>query len=245
MCGRYFLNTLPEQLAAYFDIKGHKYPIYQASYNIAPTQLAPVVRLDANGEFQIDLLRWGLIPGWAKDARIASQTINARAESVAEKPSFRQAYRKRRCLVLLSGYFEWIGEAKAKQPFAVVPKSGPLFVAAGLWEQWRDPTGRDSESATEPPPIETFTILTCQASDEIAPLHDRMPVLLGLNDWRFWLEAPAQALDPLLCPAPSGTAVYYPVAKAIGSPKNNRPELIEPVVATLPQRVGSLFGDSE
>lgn len=240
MCGRYFLNTLPEQLAAYFDIKGHKYPIYQASYNIAPTQLAPVVRLDANGDFQIDLLRWGLIPGWAKDARIASQTINARAESVAEKPSFRQAYRKRRCLVPQSGYFEWIGEGKEKQPFAVVPKHGPLFVAAGLWEQWRAP-----DAAPEQAPIETFTILTCAASDEIAPLHDRMPVLLGLSDWRFWLEAPAEALDPLLCPAPDDTAVYYPVAKAIGSPRNNRPELIEPVAATLPPRLGSLFGDPD
>lgn len=240
MCGRYFLNTLPEALAAYFDIKGHKYPIYQASYNIAPTQYAPVVRLDHDGEYQIDLLRWGLIPGWAKDARIASQTINARAESVAEKPSFRQAYKARRCLVPQSGYFEWIGEGKEKQPYAVRPRQGPLFVAAGLWEQWRAP-----DAANDEPPLETFTILTCAASEEIAPLHDRMPVLLTPEDWRFWLEAPAKALVPLLRPAPAGTALYFPVSKAIGSPRNNRPDLIEPIDAQPPPRVAALFDDPE
>lgn len=220
MCGRYFLSTLPEQLAAYFDIRGHKYPLYGASYNIAPTQLAPVVRLDEQGDLAIDLLRWGLIPAWAKDRRIASQTINARAESVAEKPSFRQAYRRRRCLVPQSGYFEWIGEGRQKQPYAVVPQEGPLFVAAGLWERWLSP---DQET------VETYTILTCAASEEIAPLHDRMPVLLAREDWRFWLEAPAAALDPLLRPAPSGTARYYAVDKAVGSPRNNRPELVVPL----------------
>lgn len=232
MCGRYFLATLPEALAAYFDIKGHKYPIYPASWNIAPTHSAPVVRLDDNNDFAIDLLHWGLIPAWSKDRKIASQTINARAESVAEKPSFRQAYRRRRCLVPQTGYFEWVGEGRHKQPFAVVPKEGPLFVAAGLWERWMSP---------EQIPVESFSILTCAASDEIVSLHDRMPVLLKPDDWRFWLEAPSEALDPLLRPAPSGTARYFAVDRAVGSVKNNHAGLIDPVVAVMPARGGGLF----
>ncbi|MBK8285632.1 MAG: SOS response-associated peptidase [Ahniella sp.] len=232
MCGRYFLATLPEQLAAYFDIKGHKYPLYAASYNIAPTQLAPVVRVDDEGDLSIDLLRWGLIPAWARDTRIASQTINARAESVADKPSFRQAYRKRRCLVPQSGYYEWIGDTRQKQPYAVIPQSDELFVAAGIWESWRGP---------DQVAIETFSILTCAASDEIAPLHDRMPVLLAPSDWRFWLEAPAAALDPLLKSAPGGTAKWFPVDRAVGSPKNNHAGLIDPIDAPAPLRLGHLF----
>lgn len=221
MCGRYFLQTLPEQLAAYFDIKGHKYPIYAPSYNIAPTQFAPVVRLNDQGERTLDLLRWGLIPAWAKDSRIASQTINARAETVAEKPSFRQAFKHRRCLVPMSGYFEWVGEGRDRSPYAIRPNHGDLLVAAGIFEHWRSP---------EQEVWSTFSVLTCAANDDIAVLHDRMPVLLDQKDWDFWLGAPVQALSPLLQAAPNGSTRYHKVDRAVGNPRNNALDLLTPPV---------------
>ncbi|MSO74677.1 MAG: SOS response-associated peptidase [Alphaproteobacteria bacterium] len=195
MCGRYSLTSPPEAMKRLFDLETT--PNLPPRYNIAPTQIAPVVR-HSQGTTKRELaqLRWGLVPSWAKDLSIGAKLINARGETVAEKPSFRAAFRQRRCLVAADGFYEWKTEGKAKQPMRVTLKDGGPFAFAGLWECFEPgPEG----------PFESFTIITTDAAPLIRPIHDRMPVMLDTADYDSWLDPAAKPdlLSALLRPFPS------------------------------------------
>lgn len=224
MCGRYTLTSPSEDLALLFDIS--QLPLIPPRYNMAPTQEAAVVRVTAPGEpRRLDFLRWGLIPYWAKEASIGNRMINARSEGVAEKPSYRHSFKKKRCLVPTSGFYEWKKEGKAKQPYMIRRHDGKPFAFAGLWSTWKDPEKQE--------PAETFTIMTTDANDFIRPLHDRMPVILAPEDFDLWLDPKiedAARLQSLLRPAPNDILETYPVSKLVNSPINEMPNCIEPLV---------------
>ena len=189
-------------------------------YNIAPQQKAPILA-HADDGYTIKGTRWGLIPSWAKDEKIGNKLINARAETVAEKPSFRAAFKKRRCLVPASGYFEWKGEAGNKQPYFIHNPKGDLLMFAGLWEGWK-PVGAAEW-------LHTFTIITGEPGKVSGDIHDRQPVILPPASWQEWLnDEPDVAVD-LLKHAPEAKLTYHPVTKAVGSPRNKRPEMVQPV----------------
>ncbi len=189
-------------------------------YNIAPSQDAPVVRAaDDGGARELAMLRWGLIPPWAKEAAIGNRMINARAETAAEKPSFRAAFKKRRCLVPADGFYEWKLEGTRKQPYRVFLDGGGTLAFAGLWERWRG--GGET--------IESFAILTTDANPLLAPIHDRMPVILEPAAWPAWLEVegtPPEALAALLAPAPDDALDAYPVSTRVNSPRNDDADCI-------------------
>lgn len=218
MCGRYFLDTLPELLAGQFRV--HKYPVFPARYNIAPTQIVPVVRMHG-AEREIALLRWGLIPFWAKDVRIAAKLINARSESVHEKPAFRAAFRQRRCLVPVSGYYEWQLRDGRKQPWCIRPTADGCFAVAGIWEHWTSPEGEVRE---------TCALLTVDANAKLAQVHDRMPVLLDESGQQQWVDPKAQGLSALLVPAPDSAVACFPVSTRVNRAANDDPSLIAPIV---------------
>lgn len=218
MCGRYTLievNGLQRRFALEEAL-----PDTPARYNIAPTQTLPVVvRHSPN---HLEWMRWGLVPFWAKEPGIGSRMINARAETVAEKPAFRRAFRSRRCLVPASGFYEWKRAAHGKTPYYIHLPDAPLFAFAGLYETWRDPQGAE---------MQTYTIITTAANDLMAPLHDRMPVILHAEDEDRWLDPDAtepEQLLPLLRPYPANAMVAYPVAPAVNSPRNDTATLLEP-----------------
>ena len=219
MCGRYFLDTLPELLAQQFRM--HKYPVYTASHNIAPTQ--PMLVLRAHGDDnEWAWLRWGLIPHWAKEASIGAKLINARGETVAEKPAFRGAFKYRRCIVPASGFYEWKPGAKGKQPYAIVPEDDPCFGFAGLWEHW---------TAADGSVLETGSVLTTSANALMAPIHERMPVILQQDAYQSWIHGDPAEVKALIRPWPDGGMRAYPVSRAVGNVRNNSPQLIEPVEA--------------
>ena len=219
MCGRYFLDTLPELLAQQFRM--HKYPVYTASHNIAPTQ--PMLVLRAHGDDnEWAWLRWGLIPHWAKDVSIGAKLINARGETVAEKPAFRGAFKYRRCIVPASGFYEWKPGAKGKQPYAIVPEDDPCFGFAGLWEHW---------TAADGSVLETGSVLTTSANALMAPIHERMPVILQQDAYQSWIHGDPAEVKALIRPWPDGGMRAYPVSRAVGNVRNNSPQLIEPVEA--------------
>lgn len=243
MCGRYVFAILPSQLETLFGL--HQTPAdLQARYNIAPTQVAPVIRIDPQGDGRVcSTLRWGLIPKWAKDPGIASSLINARCETVADKPAFRSAYRSRRCLVPATGFYEWKKtDGRTKQPYFIHRADQRPIAMAGLWENWTDPVSSN--------PVETFTILTTVASDAIRPLHDRMPVIIPPERFEEWLrcreDAEAGECDAStdgvseprrkLCESvnqdESGEPirlVMHPVAPRVSSVKSEGPDLIRQV----------------
>jgi putative SOS response-associated peptidase YedK len=228
MCGRY-LNKLPvEEIARLFGTRG-ALPNYPARYNIAPTDPVLAVRFNAKtGERSLDVLRWGLIPHWAKDKSNAAKCINARAESLATTPSFRDAFQRRRCLIPASGFYEWQKAGGARTPYAIVPAAAPLFAFAGLWENWRD----RAEGAEW---VRSCAIVTGPPNDRVAALHDRMPVILEAASWARWLgEAAATPgeLKALLTPLPSAAMRIYPVASRVNSVRNDDAGLIEPLLAT-------------
>ncbi len=219
MCGRYTLAVAAERLATRFAAPQ---PIeLTPRYNIAPTQLAPVVRASATGR-EIVLLRWGLIPAWATDPAIGARMINARSETALEKPAFRTAFRRRRCLIPASGFYEWQTTAAGKQPFYFTPVGDDLMAFAGLWEQWRAPDGAV---------IESYAILTTTASAEVAPIHERMPVIITADVTDLWLD-PATDPGRLLayCQQPAPIALRcYPVSSAVNNARNDHPALIQPL----------------
>ena len=205
-------------------------------YNVAPGQFAPVVPYQAGGDGgdggdrRLDLLRWGLIPPWAKDEKFGWRTINARGETVAAKPAFRSAFKRRRCIVPVSGFYEWRAppsdapKQTPKQPFYITPRAGPILALAGLWERWSG--GADGAS------LETFTIVTTEANAGMAPLHDRMPVILSPETYDLWLDPTvddARVLQPLLRPAPEDVLVYDPVSRLVNRPGHDSPDCIEPI----------------
>jgi putative SOS response-associated peptidase YedK len=190
------------------------------NYNVAPTHQVPVVR-DYNGTREGVLMRWGLIPSWAKDKK--AMQINARGETVATKPMFRSAFKKRRCLIIADGYYEWKKEGKAKRPYLYRLKDDRPFAFAGMWEHWE----HDGEA------IDSCTIITTTANELARAVHDRMPVLLGPEVWEPWLDhaVEAAALESLLVPFPADRMEAIAVSDAVNSVKNNRPICIEPIRA--------------
>lgn len=191
-------------------------------YNVAPTQQVPVVRTDASHR-QLTTMHWGLIPSWAKDAKIACSTINARAETIAEKPAFRTALKKRRCLVVADGYYEWLKVGKAKQPYLYEVDGGKAFAFAGLWEQWWGPEGRFET------PLESCTILTTDANRLAREVHNRMPVILSPRDYDVWLDAAVKTIDDLRYlfePYPDDAMSVRPVSTYVNNARNEGPECV-------------------
>ncbi len=222
MCGRYSFVVEDALILERFGLRVHT-AIYKARYNCAPAQDLAVISCETPGEFR--LMRWGLIPSWAKDPAIGSKLINARAETIAEKPSFKNAFRSRRCLVPATGFFEWKRNAH-KTPYNIRLKSGDPFCFAGLWDQW---TSGDGEI------IRTFTIITTSPNELMAEIHDRMPVILRREEEQRWIaRGPGPSLSALLQPYPASEMEAYPVSSRVNSPKNDGPEILEPAVDQLP-----------
>jgi putative SOS response-associated peptidase YedK len=221
MCGRFARRSTREVLADWFGVDLEDLPPFAPSYNVAPQSVQPVVRQERNtGEREFALLRWGLVPFWAKDANIGYSTINARSEEVAQKPAFREALRKRRCLVPADAFYEWErSDPKNKHPFAIALKSGDPYAFAGLWERWRPAEGD---------PLESFTILTTDANAVLEPIHNRMPVILDPKDYDRWLEPENNDRLPvdLLRPYPAEEMTAWPVGNRVGNVRNNDPELL-------------------
>ena len=179
MCGRYFLTTPGEVLADLFETG--KAPEMAPRYNIAPTQAVPIVRAAAGGAREMALVSWGLVPHWAKERAIGNKLINARGDTLAEKPSFRDAYKKRRCLLPADGYFEWKREGTVKQPYAFRAKDGRPLALAGLWSSWKDPANGET--------LESCAIVTTSPNELAATVHDRMPVIVAPESFALWLDA--------------------------------------------------------
>jgi len=217
MCGRTSLfvppSVLEERFSAEFVTE------YVPRYNVAPRQALYAVTGDAPAA--IDALEWGLLPGFVEDPTDAPRPINARAETVHEKPYFRDAFAHRRCLVLADGFYEWSGERGTREPYRIQRADGDPFAFAGLWERWSQP-GED--------PRRTVTIVTTDANDLLAPIHDRMPVVLGAEEERRWLEAgDPEARRALLHPPPSDELEAFPVSTAVNDPSNDTAEVVEPL----------------
>ncbi|MBI4842162.1 MAG: SOS response-associated peptidase [candidate division NC10 bacterium] len=221
MCGRFSLGTPASTLATQFEL--FEAPAWAPRYNIGPTQSAPtVVRAASQLARRFTLHRWGLIPPWAKDPGIGSRLINARAETVATKPAFRQALRERRCLILADGFYEWQRRGRHKQPFHIRMLDGRPFAFAGLWEHWEGPEGTV---------IDSCTILTTTANELVGALHDRMPVILAPQDYDVWLDPAIQEverLEPLLRPYPAEEMTAHPVSTRVNNPANDSPACVEP-----------------
>ncbi|MEA5563916.1 SOS response-associated peptidase [Anabaena sp. UHCC 0399] len=222
MCGRFTLTQTAEALAEIFHVQPEQNLAVQ--YNIAPTQMVVTVLHNPEvNQRELQQLRWGLIPSWAKDSSIGSKLINARSETVAEKPSFRSAFKHRRCLVVADGFYEWQKQQGTKQPFYFRLRDGQPFGFAGLWEKWSSPTQEE---------IISCTILTTAANELLQPIHDRMPVIIDPKDYDLWLDPEVQTPQPLqslLSPYPTAAMTAYPVSKLVNSPKHNSPECIIPV----------------
>lgn len=234
MCGRFVSAAPPDELARYFGAEPVDREL-EANFNVAPTSEIYVVRA-AEGHRQLSTLRWGLIPFWAKDAKIGAKMINARAESVLDKPAFRNAIRRHRCLIPADGFYEWAKVAghKTKQPYYVTRPDGEPLVFAGLWERWRPPASGHPDRTGDKQqgePVETCTIITCGANHTMSAIHDRMPVVLPPSAWDEWLGAeadePAADLARLLVPAPDDLITLRVVTTAVNRVTNNGPELLE------------------
>ncbi len=231
MCGRYFQQRGPAAVARYFETV-NAVPNLFASWNRAPTQDALVVRRHPEtGARHLDALRWGLVPRWAKDPSVGSRMINARGESLAEKPAFRDAYVKRRCIVTADGFYEWRAEGKAKQAFAVAMRDGALMPLAGLWEGWRGPDGTILRSCT---------IVTTEATPRLRSVHERMPVILPPEAWPLWLgEAPAEQaeIQALIRPYPGDALAVWPVDNRVGRVAENDRDLLrrDPLAVPPPE----------
>jgi putative SOS response-associated peptidase YedK len=222
MCGRYTLAESPRKLAKRFDVpETPDLPFDGQRYNIAPTQQVPIVRQKENAR-EIVLAKWGLIPSWAKDMKIGNQLINARADTVATKPSFRSAFKSRRCLIPADGFYEWQKTDDGKQPVYIRMKDKEPFAFAGLWEWWRPEEGE---------PVQSCAIITTDANELMAPIHNRMPVILSPEDYATWLNAAptTELLLPLLKPFSADQMEAYPVSKLVNNPRNQGEQLIEPV----------------
>jgi putative SOS response-associated peptidase YedK len=228
MCGRYYLKSAPAEVAASFgvDVRDN----FPPRYNICPTQPVAAIRQSETRKREYVLMRWGFVPSWAKGEYLANLAkrplINARSETVLEKASFRNAFRRRRCLVPADGFYEWqAAPARAKQPYAIHRRKGGMVGFAGIWETAVDPDGGE---------IDTLAILTVEAGPDMRPLHSREPVVITPESFRLWLEADerdASAIAGLLAPAPAGYWTSYPVSTAVNSPRNDGPELIAPLAA--------------
>jgi putative SOS response-associated peptidase YedK len=222
MCGRFTRSSSVAAISAAFGVTISE---LSPRYNIAPSQsVAAIVQLPDSSVRELRQLRWGLIPSWAKDPKIGYKLINARAETVAEKPSFRVAFRQRRCLIVADGFYEWqqLDGSRQKQPYFISLRDEGLFAFAGLYEQWESPSGEVSD---------TCTIITTTANELVEPIHERMPVILAPQDYSQWLAPNGAARDDLqalLDPYPAAEMRAYPVSTVVNSPKNDRPDCKQP-----------------
>lgn len=227
MCGRFSLTTAPEAMRNLFDYEN--LPNLEPRYNIAPTQMVACIRVGDGGKRQLDFLRWGLIPSWSKDAAAGARMINARAETVSEKPSFRESFAQRRCLIAADGFYEWRMEDGRKQPFRIGMKGGLPFAFAGLWESWTALADGAGIAAGET--VETVTIVTTAANDKLRPIHARMPVILPREAYGKWLDAAndRNSLLALLRPYPVEPMAFYRVGPAVSNARNDNPDCIVPL----------------
>ena len=225
MCGRYLLTTPVDALAQLFRFTER--PNLGPRYNIAPTQDVPIVRVAREGDRrELIMVRWGLVPWWADDPKIGNRLINARAETIERTPAFREAYQRRRCLVPADGFFEWRKAGKQRQPLLIRRRDQAPFAFAGLWERWKPPDGGVLRSCT---------IVTCPPNALVAPIHDRMPVILAQDDHAAWLDPEASGRE-LLRPCPAEWLEAIPVNPRVNSPANDDSECLAPVAdaAELP-----------
>jgi putative SOS response-associated peptidase YedK len=238
MCGRYASTRARQELLDEFQVElDASEDALRPDYNVAPTKSVPAVikrtPKGEEGESEIPVrmlrpLRWGLVPSWAKDPKIGSRLINARIETVHEKPAFRRAFARRRCLLPADGFYEWyelkVPEGKPrKQPFFIRPRDGAMMAMAGLYELWRDPDGEW---------VWTCTVITTAATDEVGRIHDRMPMIVEPKLWAAWLDPAVTDTDEvrrLLAPAMAGSMEAYPVSTAVNNVRNNGPSLVEPL----------------
>jgi len=221
MCGRFTLTVSARLLADLFDIDNM--PDVHPRYNIAPTQPVVIIRTSADDAREAASVHWGLIPSWAKDRKIGARMINARGETVASKPSFRNAVRKRRCLIPADGFYEWQKLGDRKQPHHIRFTDRRPFAFAGLWERWQE---------NEKKSVDSCTIITTTPNELVAKIHDRMPVILNPKDHGEWLEPNQLAgsrLDELLTPHPPDEMEAIAVSPMVGNPRNEVPECIEPL----------------
>jgi putative SOS response-associated peptidase YedK len=225
MCGRYFRRSDKQQITEAFRLGLPTTFEILPSFNVAPQSFQPVVRISGDtGERELASMRWGLVPFWAKDSKVAFNTINARSETLGTSPAFREAFKRRRCLIPLDGFFEWQTlSPKEKQPFAVSLKSGLLFGVAGLWESWKDKSTGKS--------LETYTIITTDPNPLMEPFHNRMPAIVKPDDYERWMAPadPARLPVDLLRPYPEEEMRAWKVARDVGNTRNDNPALIEPL----------------
>ena len=217
MCGRFTLRTPKGRIKREFQLPEE--PPVEARFNIAPTQSILAVR-EVSDEREAVLLKWGLIPSWAKDSSMSARLINARSETVTEKPAFREAFKRSRCVIPADGFYEWKREGKGKQPFYFALHGGRLFGFAGLWDRWKDEDGKV---------VESCAILTTDANGVLSPVHDRMPVILHPESYGEWLDGDArqaESLKELLRPYPASEMIAYPVSAQVNSPQNQGEDLI-------------------
>ena len=224
MCGRYTLTLTPYELQEAFP-NVNFYFEHTPRFNIAPTQMIPVVREEADGDLRADLFKWGLIPSWSKDESIGFRLINARAETLVEKPAFRGALKARRCLIPADGFFEWVNieDSKTKLPIYFFKKTKEIIAYAGLWETWKSPKGEEINSAT---------IITTEPNSLVARFHNRMPAILPREMYKTWLTPETKSPDELLSllkPYREDDLDCYPVSPLVNSAKNDGPELIAPL----------------
>ncbi len=224
MCGRFAFYSPSEAVAALFGVA--QSIDVKPRYNIAPTQYIAAIRRDENQSPELTMLRWGLVPFWAKDPSIGNRMINARSETVAEKPSFRNAYRKRRCLILADGFYEWHREGDIKIPYFISLADGTPFAFAGLWEHW------DSKDSDES--LQTTTIVTAAANDFLAQVHHRMPVVLQPENAKRWLDGDTELLEEVTADAPAFRT--WPVDRKVNNARNESTDLIDPAGDTIIQQ---------
>lgn len=221
MCGRYTLDEDPENLAKWFEAVIEEIENLEPNYNVAPTHSMPVVRQTREGNRVIERYSWGLLPYWAKEKNAGYSLINARAETVNRKRSFKPYFENQRCLVPASGFYEWTGSKGNKIPFYIYPTHEPMFAFAGLYNLWTSPAGET---------IPSYTIITTTANKKMESLHNRMPAALLKQEWDQWLNPDyhhTDALQDLLKPYPDDGLAYYPVSWDVNNVRNNRPELLE------------------
>lgn len=240
MCGRFVSVSPPDEVARYFGADGSTEVVLEPSYNVAPTDDVYVVYQSGDAR-RLDTFHWGLVPFWAKDPSVGNRMINARAEGLAAKGAYRNAFAKQRCLIPADGFYEWqrVPGRKQKQPYFVHRSDDEPMAFAALWERWRGPDGPDRS-------LRSCTIVTTKANETMEPIHDRMPVVLPPAVWDEWLDPDGHdtsALEQLLVPAPPRIIAVHPVSTAVGNVANNRAELLEPVDPALADD-GGLFSSS-
>jgi putative SOS response-associated peptidase YedK len=219
MCGRYNILAYPEALLEHYGIEQPPGIDLKPRYNIAPSQDVPAIRQhDANRE--LVMLHWGLIPFWAKDEKLKYSTINAKAETVHQKPAYREAFKRRRCLIPASGFYEWQQTKDHKQPYNIRMKDTEIFSFAGLWEHWQGPEGKV---------IESCTIIVTESNKLIRPIHDRMPVILPATEYDTWLDpgTKTETVREMLTPYPASKMELYPVSTAVNNPRNDDQKLVQ------------------